>query len=161
EARELVAAVVRPHRIVEVVLVERARLIQTIATTRGLPLLAAVMLLASVLFALPHRAGLCLPITLRVAAPSVGLVALRFPSLHVFSSYLGCRARLSQNLAMALTVSSVAGIFVTGFAPIVWFVGVTTSPGSIAVPAVSLAFLSAALAAGLGQLGRTVWADAT
>jgi hypothetical protein len=150
EPREL-----RPERTIELLLVERGRLAKTVAGGRNLVWLAGLMLIASVLCALPYGAALDLAGAWRVAALYLGAVAICFPSLHVFSGYIGCRLRLSQNLVIALTTSAVASVFALGFAPIIWFIGVTTAASSMAVSTVSLGLLAAGLLAGLGHVART------
>jgi hypothetical protein len=160
DARELWTALLAPHRAIDLVLADRARLARTIAGGRGLPLLAGIMLVASALFSVPYALVFGTGSAFRVSALFLGSVAVCVPSLHVFTSYLGFRIRLTQNLVMALVVSSVASMFALAFAPIIWFVQLTTTPTSIAVASVSIALLTAALFAGLGQLARILAGDA-
>src|SRR5690349_5416788 len=96
DARELRAAAVRPHRWIDLVLADRARLAKTIAGGDDLLLLSGILLATSVLAALPYGAVLGPHRVLRVAALTLGSVAICFPSLHVFSGYFGCRNRLGQ-----------------------------------------------------------------
>jgi hypothetical protein len=159
DASEILATALRPHRAIDLVLVHRARFTRTVTEGRHLPALAGLMLLASVLFTLPYGAVLGLHDLWRVATLYLGSVAICFPSLHVFSGYLGCRMTLGQNLVIALVISAVAGMFVLGFAPILWFVELTTTAGSIATGTVSVVLLSGALVAGLGHVARTLMED--
>lgn len=156
DTRELRAVALRPHRALDLVLVERARLAKTIAGGENLLLLIAILLATSVLAALPFGAVLGPHRVLRVAALNVGSVALCFPALHVWSGYLGCKNRLGQDLVLALLVSAVAGLFALSFAPIVWFVRLTTSPGSISVGSVSAGLMALSVLAGVVHLARTV-----
>ena len=156
DARELSAVALRPHRALDLVLVERARLAKTIAAGENLLPLLALLLATSVLAALPFGAVLGPQRVLRVAALNLGSVAVCFPALHVWSSYLGCKNRVAQDLGLALLVSAVAGLFALSFAPIVWFIRLTTAEGSIAVGSVSAGLLAVSVLAGVVHLARTV-----
>jgi hypothetical protein len=79
----------------------------------------------------------------------------------VWSAYLGCKNRLAQDLALSLLVSAVAGLFALAFAPIVWFLRVTTSPGSAEVGTAAVVLLWISVLAGLLHLGRAVGDQAT
>lgn len=108
------------------------------------------------LAALPLGAVLGPARLLRVAALNLGSVAICFPALHVWSGYLGCKNRLAQDLGLALLVSAIAGVFGLSFAPIVWFLRLTTAPGSIGADTVSAGVLALAVVAGVAHLARTV-----
>jgi len=153
-AHELHAALLRPHRMINLVLVERARFATTVAGDRRLALLAAILLATSIASALPFGAVLGPQHALRVAALNVGSVAICFPTLHVFSSYLGGRNSAGQNLVLALLVSTVAGFFTLSFAPIAWFITWTTPAGSLAAGYVSAGLLALAVAAGVAHFVR-------
>ena len=155
-SHELRALALRPHRVIDLVLVERTRLAQTIAAGRSLPSLIAILLVTSVLSALPYGIVLGPRYVLRVAALNVGSVAICFPALHIWSAAVGSRNRLQQDLGLALVVSAVAGAFGLGFAPIVWFLRLTTSEGAIGVGAVSAALLAVSVLAGVVHLARTL-----
>jgi hypothetical protein len=155
DARDLRAAALRPHRWIDLVLAERARLARTIAGGENLLLLSGILLATSVLTTLPYGAVLGPHRALRVAALTLGSVAICFPSLHVWSGYFGWRNRLGQNLGLALLVSAVAGLFTLSFAPIVGFIALTTSEGSLAVGQVSVGLLACSVLAGVVQLTRT------
>ena len=155
-AGELRAAALRPHRALDLVLVERARLARTIAGEESLLPLIGLLLGVSVLAALPLGAVLGPERVLRVAALNLGSVAVCFPALHVWSGFLGCRNRLAQDLGLALLVSATAGVFALSFAPIVWFLRLTTAPGSLTVGTVSAGLLAISVLAGVAHLARTV-----
>ena len=154
DARELRAVALRPDRVIQLVLVERARLTRTVASDRSLVLLAAILLAASVLSTLPYGAVLGAHRALRIAALTVGSVGICFPTLHVFGSYLGGRNSLGQNLVLALLVSTVAGLFALSFAPIVWFIALTTPDGSLVAGYVSVGLLAVAVTAGIAHFAR-------
>lgn len=155
---EIVEALWRPHRAADLILAEYARVRAALSHERCVHLLVALLVLSSVLFAVPYAVVLDPTRAHRIAALYLGAVALCFPSLHVFTSYLGCRMSVMQNLVMALLISAVAALFSLGFAPIVWFVAVTTQSDDV-VPITSFVLLAASLLAGLGQLGRVLWLD--
>jgi hypothetical protein len=149
EARELRAVVLRPHRTLDLVLVDRTRLVSTIARGRDLILLAAVLLLTAILASLPYGAVLSLDRVLRVVVWNVGSVAICFPSLHVFGAYLGGRNRLAQDLVLALLVSAVAGLFAAALAPIAGFVRLTTANDAALVGSINGALLAVSMLAGI------------
>ena len=66
---------------------------------------------------------------------------------------------IAQNLVLALVTSSVASIFLLGFAPIAWFIRVTTPSGSPTAAVVAVALLVAASLGGILQLSRCVLGD--
>jgi hypothetical protein len=156
EAAEIRAAALVPHRVIDLVLVDRARLVKTVAAGRHLPALLLIMLLWSALFALPYGAVLGADRAWRIPALYLGSTAICFPSLHVFASYLGCKRPPAQNLVIALLIGFVASSFTLSFAPILWFIDLTTAASSIAVATVSMALLAASLLAGLWHLGRAL-----
>src|SRR5262245_22861073 len=84
DAGDLRAAARRPHRWIDLVLVDRSRLAKTIARGDNLLLLCGILLATSVLSTLPYGALLGPDRALRVAALILGSVAICFPSLHVF-----------------------------------------------------------------------------
>lgn len=156
DARELRAVALRPHRAVDLVLVDRARLAKTLAAGHDLLPLLAILFATSVIAALPLGAVLGPDRILRVAALHVGSVALCFPALHVWSAFLGCKNRLGQDLGLSLIVSAVASVLTLGFAPIVWFLQVTTARGSAEVGTATAVLLAVSVVAGLVHLGRAV-----
>jgi hypothetical protein len=149
EPRELRAMVLRPHRTIDLVLVDRARLVSTIVRGKDLILLAALLLATAVLASLPYGAVLSLDRVLRVAVWNVGSVAICFPSLHVFGAYLGGRNRLAQDLVLALLVSAVAGLFAVALAPIAAFVRLTTAHDAALVDSITGALLAVSMLAGI------------
>ncbi|MEW6071751.1 MAG: hypothetical protein AB1726_04025 [Planctomycetota bacterium] len=155
-AGELRALFGRPHRTLAVVLAEPERLASTIAAGRNVVLLVGALLYTSVVFALPFGAVLGLERFWRVALLFVGSLAICFPSLQVFSSYVGCRMGVRQNLALGLVITCVGGVFTFGFFPVLWFLQATMSAESSTITprhiAVVLLFLS--LLAGIMHLYR-------
>jgi hypothetical protein len=145
----------RPYRAIELVLAERARLMASVIERRDLVVIAALLLLTSAAFALPY--GFVLGWRFwRVATLFLGSTAICFPSLVVFSSYLGCRINLEQNLVLALLTPSVAALFSFGFFPILWFLDATMAGASATVTTahVSTVLLTVCLLAGLAHLAR-------
>src|SRR5262249_26051300 len=80
EARELRAPALAPPRAIELVLSDRARLGRTLASGRPLGPLAAILVVASVLFTLPFAAVFGRGHVLAVAALYLGSVAICAPS---------------------------------------------------------------------------------
>lgn len=161
---ELSAALVRPHRAVEVAVGSTRRIARNLAERRALPWAVTLLLTVSVVGALPY--GAVLPDTLergveervwRIAALYAGSLALCFPSLHVFSAFVGCARGLLENLVVTLLISSTAAAFCLGFAPIVWFIDVTTdrsTTASVSPTGLSSLLLVIAALMGITQLVR-------
>lgn len=152
---ELLAALVRPQRWVDLLLTERHRWTRTVTMDRHAGLLVAIMLAASLLYALPFGLVLGFDRFWHVAALYLGSVAICLPSLHIFAGYLGLGLRAGQTLSLGVLVCSVASIFSVGFAPIVLFLGATMS-GSGTMTGVACVLLAVSLFAGMGQLMRSL-----
>ena len=162
---ELRRALRRPHRVFEVVLGGRDRLTQNLAEGRGLWWLAALLLATSLLAAVPYgavaptaEAGVSAATNFwKIVALYTGSLLICFPCLHVFAQFLGFRFRLAQNFALALVITSVAGLFTFGFFPIIWFIDATTEvgPQTFILPwQLSVVLLSVSLAMGVVQMAR-------
>lgn len=152
---ELSAALLRPHRWIDLLLTERERWTRTVTMDRHPGLLVAIMLAASLLYALPFGFVLGLERFWHIAALYLGSVAICLPSLHIFAGYLGLGLRPGQTLSLGALVCSVASIFSVGFAPIVLFLGATMS-GSGTMTGVACMLLAVSLFAGMGQLMRSL-----
>ena len=92
--------------------------------------MVALLLSWTLAFSLPYGFVLSFERSWQIATLFLGSVALCFPSLHVVSAYLGLRIHLAQSFAFATIVATVAAIFSFGFAPILWFLKVTSEPAS-------------------------------
>ncbi len=152
---ELLAALLRPQRWTELLLADRERWTRTVTVDRHAGLLIAIMLVASLLYALPFGFVLGFDRFWHVAALYLGSVAICLPSLHIFAGYLGLGLRPSQSLSLGVLVSAVASIFSLGFAPIVCFLGATMT-GSTTIRGVACTLLGVSLLAGMGQLMRSL-----
>lgn len=156
---DLRACLWRPQRTLDVVLVERGRLVASVLAPRTLLPLVAVLLLCGVVFAVPfglvdgpRRAG-------HIATLLVGSVLLCFPSLQVFGAYLGLRLTLAQNLAIALLIPSAAALFTFGFFPIHWFLLATMGDAPSTGSTIRVVLLSASLLLGLSHCNRCLFLD--
>lgn len=144
-----------PARAFEILLTDRERLAATVAAVPRPWSLVAVLLACTALATVPYgvvRGGAAF---WKVGALFGGAALLCFPSLQVFSAYLGSRLQPVQNLALSLLVAAVAALFTLGFSPIVWFLDLTMAEGDwIDASSASSVLLAAALTAGLAQLLR-------
>ena len=118
---ELKSVLRKPHKAVEVVLAERSRLAASLSDRRNLGLLALVLFLASVVFAVPYGAVLAPDKLWQVVQLFAGSALICFPALHVFGAFLGFRVDIGQSLALTLIITSVSALFSLGFFPILWF----------------------------------------
>ena len=146
---DLVAACLKPHRLIELLLGDRARLAQTIVASPILPLLVAVLLVAGLLFAVPF--GIAPPVSAfwKVSVLYTGALLICFPSFFVFGQYVGLKLTVLQSLAIGLLISTTAGILTFGFFPIIWFVHVTSgSTETVSRPLAAL-LLGASLVLGV------------
>jgi len=153
---ELKAVLVRPHRIVEVVLAERGRLAASLGDRRSLGMLALILLLSSVAFALPYGAVLDSGRLWRVVQLFAGSALICFPSLHVFGAFLGFRVEVGQSLSLTLVITSVSALFSLGFFPILWFLRTVMADEASAdvLGGISVALLAVSFGAGLTQALR-------
>lgn len=141
--------------VLELVLSEQERLVKTIATDGNTALLAGALLYAGILFALPYGAVIGIERFWRIAVLFVGSLGICFPSLQVFSAYVGCRIDTRQNLALGLVITCVAALFTFGFFPILWFLEATMLEESVVTPYhISIILLAFSLLAGIGHLFR-------
>ena len=161
ETRELGLDVIVPARIVEVLLTDWPRLSKNVATRQSLGRLVIILLLVSAAAALPYGAVLESSRFWRISLLFTGSLSICFPSLFIFSAYLGCRVGFTQNLVLSLLITSVAAIFTFGFFPILWFLNVTMidETSLIGTTEISSALLGIALLAGIVHLMRCMFAD--
>lgn len=153
---ELLQALVRPDRLLEIVLGAPERLAANARAGSSLAPFLALLLLASTLFALPYGCVIGWAAWWKIAVLYLGSTLLCVPSLHVFATYLGLRVPLAPLLLLALAMPAVAALFTVGFAPILGFLKWTmgSGAGAIAWESLSAVLLGAALFAGIGQLWR-------
>jgi hypothetical protein len=159
--KELNKTLAMPLRLLEVVLAERGRLVANITGRRDLARLALAMLLGSVLFALPYGAVLSPSRFWDIATLFVGSMVICFPSLLVFSAYLGVAISLTQNLVLALIITTASALFCFGFFPILWFLRSTMADdgGIVTAEHISIGLLTVSLIAGISQLNRCLFVD--
>ena len=139
----------------DVALAENPRFVATVAAGTNGWLLCKLLLFASLLFSIPYGVVLGFGRLWHVAALFVGSMLICFPSLQVFSAYIGLKIDTQQNFSLALLITSVAAIFSFGFFPILWFLDVTMNDESVITSAnISLGLLTISILAGLAQLGR-------
>lgn len=132
-AAELRAALYHPLVAIDVLLAQRERWTATLVENRQWSRMAGLLLVWTVVFALPYGCVLSFRHAWQVATLFLGSVALCLPSLHVVSAYLGMRVHAAQSFAIATIMAAVAAIFSCGFAPILWFLHVTAGSSSVSV----------------------------
>lgn len=111
---------------IDVLLAQRVRWTQTVIENNQLALMATLLLVWTLAFSLPYGFVLGPERSWQIAALFFGSVALCLPSLHVVSAYLGMRIHIAQSFAFATIVATVAAMFSFGFAPILWFIRITS-----------------------------------
>jgi len=157
---ELRASLARPHRALDILLAQRARLTATVRAHENLAMLAALMLACSIAFTVPFACVRGIPKAADVAVLFVGSTLLCFPSLQVFSSYLGATLTVAQNLVLALLVPSAAAMFCLGFFPIYWFLDLTMArDAAVNARDIAIGLLVVSLVLGLSHLNRCLFAD--
>lgn len=149
-----------PGRALPVLLGERARLAATIGGQHEPWRLCLVLLVVALIASAPFGCVLGLASTWKVAVLFGGSVLLCWPSLQVFSSYLGGSLLPAQSLALSLVVACIAALFTLGFSPIQWFLQATMSTGDhIDATTTACVLLAVSMLAGLAQLLRCAVAD--
>ena len=152
---ELAVVFRRPLRVIDVVLGEKERFVATVASGTRAWLLCGLLLSASLVFASPYGLVLGLERFWNIPALFVGSMLICFPSLQVFSAFVGLRIDTRQNLSFALLITTVAALFSFGFFPILWFLDVTMeSDSKVSTAQISIGLLSLSILGGLAQLGR-------
>ena len=161
-AAELRSVLARPDRLLELVLGERGRLVATVRATAGVTVLIGVLLLCSLLCAMPFGTVDGFDRGLHAAALFLGSVLICFPSLAVFGSYLGVRLPLAQSLAIALVIPAAAALFLLGFFPIYWFLDATMpADGVVTGTTIRTVLLAATLLLALAHCSRCLFFDRT
>jgi hypothetical protein len=127
----------------------------------GVAMLPLTLLLAaaSIVAAAPYGAAAPGAAYWKIPTLLTWSLLICFPCLHVVLEFLGFRIPFVRNLALALTFSATAGLFALGFAPIVWFIAVTTTsePDAAVTPeGLSRTLLGLATVLGLVQMLRTL-----
>ncbi|HTF89719.1 MAG TPA: hypothetical protein VK843_14995 [Planctomycetota bacterium] len=151
------SALTNPLRAIDLTLAEADRVGASVVAGVALSRIAFILLVTSLLFAIPYGCVLSLAGWWKVVALTLGSTVICLPSLFVFSSYLGQRMRLEQILVLGFTIPAVAALFSFGFAPIVAFLRATMSEGDTQVPwrSISNVLLALSVLAGVVQLWRT------
>ncbi|HET8937980.1 MAG TPA: hypothetical protein VFN67_31265 [Polyangiales bacterium] len=126
-AEELRGAFRHPAAAIDMLLAQRARWTRTVIDNDKKGTMAALMLGWTLAFSLPYGFVLSATRTWQIATLFLGSVALCLPSLHVVSAYLGLRIHIAQSFAFATIVATVAAMFSFGFAPILWFLQITST----------------------------------
>lgn len=157
---ELSASLLRPHRMLDVVLGEPRRLSSNILAGVELRALVLALLVCSTLFTVPFALVDGWSRLAHVAMLYLGTVLLCFPSLLVFSSYLGVKIHAAQSLTIALVIPAAAAVFTLGFAPIYWFLDATMPEGGgVGGVAMRITLLVLSLVLGLSQVNRCLLAN--
>ena len=158
---EIRSAFRRPHQVAELVLADWPKITASVAQKRNLLALTVLLALTSALLPMPYAAIIESGGLWKISALFGGSLLICFPSLHIFSTYVGSRVRIEQSLVLALVISAVAALFALGFAPILWFLRVTMAGGtdSIALTGLSNILLSFALLAGIGHQARCLFIE--
>lgn len=127
--KDLQGMLVRPLMMIDLVLAERLRLFETVKQGLLPMRLSLLFLLISLVFAIPYGCLSPAADAMDVSTLFCGSVLVCYPSLHVFSRYLGFEFGALQNLLLALAVSATAAVVSLGFAPIIWFIDYTAGQG--------------------------------
>ncbi len=152
---ELAAALHWPLQGLSLALADADRIARDIQERAHLGRLVLALLAVSVLFGLPYGFVLGWDSGWRVAALFLGSLAVCFPSLQVFSHFIGLRLGVLQNAALTLVVAAAGAGFTFGFFPILWFFRETVTEGDIVgVHGISRGLLWLAVGAGFLQLLR-------
>lgn len=152
---EIRRTLLRPDLVFEYVLASRNRVRANLTNGHGIWWLTAMLLAVSLVSTVPYGAVSPIHSFWKVAVLFVGSVLICLPCLHVFSQFLGMRIDLGRSLARALVITSVAGLFTLGFAPIIWFIDCTTQAGADAAVTpggLSVVLLCFSLLMGLGRM---------
>ena len=156
-AEEYAGLFLRPQRSIEYILGSRERLSRSVWDGRHVWRLAAMLLAASLLAAIPY--GIVAPRGnwWTIAVLFCGSLMICFPSLHTFAQFCGLRLDLGRNFALSLIITATASLFTFGFFPIIWFIQFSIAPAQATIVAprdLSDLLLWISMLLGLVQIGR-------
>ncbi len=154
---ELRRLLVRPDLLLSCLLGAPRRLGRTVAVPGRALVLLPGLFLAAALAGVPYGAAAPSSDPWSVTLLFAGSVLICVPCLHVFLVFLGRPGGLHQHVSLGLLVAATAALFSLGFAPIIWFIDLTTDPQAVSLVStrgLSLCLLTLALALGVTQLGR-------
>jgi hypothetical protein len=152
---ELRGAMRNPAAAIDMLLAQRQRWMASVLENRGWARMVVLLLTSTVLFSLPYGFVLSSRQAWHIAILFLGPVAICLPSLHVVSAYLGLRVHIAQSLSLATIIAAVASIFSFSFAPILWFLQVTSSDTSARETVARLSALLLGIAAVAGMVHGT------
>ena len=123
---ELRRLLLRPYLVADYVLAGKDRLARNLSRGPGVWLVAGILLVTGLVSTVPY--GYLCPVGSfwKIAVLYTGSLLICLPCLHIFSQFLGFKFDLAQNLATALVITCVAGLFTFAFFPIIWFIDFTT-----------------------------------
>ncbi len=154
---ELARSLARPDLAAVHVLGSPERIARTATGDGTLWPLIALLSVVSLVMALPYGALTTPNEFWNIAVLFTGSLLICVPSLLVFLQFLGSNGSLLRDVSFAFMISATAGFFTLGFAPIIWFIDLTTNTGdgSLVTPRRLSAFLLAlSLALGIVQMTR-------
>jgi len=155
--RELALSLARPDLAAVHVLGSPERIARTATGDGTLWPLIALLSVVSLVMALPYGALTTPGAFWNIAVLFTGSLLICVPSLLVFLQFLGSNGSLLRDVSFALMISATAGFFTLGFAPIIWFINLTTKTGdgSFVTPGRLSAFLlTLSLSLGIVQMTR-------
>jgi hypothetical protein len=156
-SEEYAGAFKRPQRTIEYILGSSRRLARSVYDGGAPWRLAMMLLMVSLLAAIPY--GIVSPRGdwWKIAALYCGSLAICFPSLHVFAQFFGVKLELLRSLALSMIITATAALFTFGFFPIIWFLNKSIVPGNDTVirpQELSTFLLYTSLVLGLVQIAR-------
>jgi len=156
---ELARLARRPYLAPEYLLGGQRRLAASLGRGRDVWRLAALLLAVSVVATIPYSLLSPTRNVWKVSALITGSMLICLPCLHLFAQYLGLETRLEQTIGLSLVFTGAAALFTLGFAPVIWFIDLSTETGDAAqvTPAhVSVWLLAAAWVLGILQMARCI-----
>lgn len=159
-AETLSRALVRPDVAIDVVVASPERFAATMASPLRVRL-ALTTLLVALVFAIPFGVYFGPTRAAHVALLFIGSVLVCYPSLHVFSAYVGVPLRAEQSGGLAILTAAVASSFSLGFAPIAFFLRATIADASEArtMGPIVTGLLAVSLGAGMLHVARCIRAS--
>lgn len=155
---ELRASFLRPDLAAALVLGSPDRVGRTLAGGLEVGLLMALLTSLSLFATIPYGAASLPAASLwKVTALYTGSLLICLPSLHIFLQFVGITGGLLRNVSLSLVIPASAALFTFGFAPIIWFIDLTTAAGdeSVVTPeGLSGMLLAIALLLGVVQMKR-------
>ena len=149
-----------PFAVVDALLKESGAVFRQVVAGQDSGLYARSILIVSIFFTALYGLLMGMPASMKQGAYASAKLPLVFigtwliclPSFYVFNSMMGSKLTLRQTCLLLLCLTGPAAILLIGFAPVVWFFGISTESGGF-IAFMHVAVIGLATMYGIASLG--------